>query len=198
LSMTVSDEGGSSLFIIRILWAVGKRKRVTGHGHGNDAPNATCSSDAAQDYTIGPTTGVMTARRRLQRLQPVHLQRPTGVMFPTREGSVEPWIAFLDGSATAAVSCDPADSCNARGQVIPRAWGREQCAANHSNDAPGSPTLHSAMTHTPTPAPTSMAVPTTKRATCDVTCDTSCDPARDANPRRNPRRLPQRLPRHLV
>ena len=113
--------------------------------------------------------------------------------FPAREDSIEPRPAILDGPATAAVSCDPADSCYAGWQVVPRTWGREQHAACHSNNDINithitfrDDTYIHASAHT-------KVVSTTKWATCDVICDSSRNPARDANPRHQPRCLQRRL-----
>ena len=63
--MAVNDKGGASLFTVRPLRAVGRGQRADGYDHGNDAPNATCSSNAARDHTITPGIGVMPARRPL-------------------------------------------------------------------------------------------------------------------------------------
>ena len=90
--------------------------------------------------------------------------------FPTREVSVEPRPALLDDPATAAVSCDPTDRCDARGHVVPRALGREQHAVDHSDDVANITYItfrDDAFTHA---------------SAHTVTYDASCNPARDANP----------------
>ena len=119
-----------------------------------------------------------------------------GKTFPTQEGGIKPQPALSDGPATTAVSCDPADSCDAGGQVIPRAWGRERCAANHSNYATNiTHILFCDNGHIHASAHI-MSVSTTKRATCDITCDAYLNPFQDTNPQHHPTRLPRRLLRH--
>ena len=151
-STKVDDEGGLSLFAVRLLQAAGRGQQAARHGYGNDIPDTTSSSDATRDHTIAPTTGVVPARRLLQRLQLVLLRRRTGVGFPTREGSGRRSPVSLLIVAT------PAD------------WSSPELGEGKSvplttlPTPPKSPTSHSATAHTPTPAPMPMPVPCQRRS----------------------------------